>query len=63
MKNWNEKVLAGMKLIKEGCSQQNPYWDKCSDCPFDSCCDAIRMASKKSTYPSDWFTKKEEELS
>ena len=32
--NWKEKILEGMKLIREGC-KENISWLNCSECPFD----------------------------
>ena len=38
--NWEEKIKEGMKLIKEGCSEQTE-WSKCYDCPFSTCCELL----------------------
>lgn len=37
---WENKILAGMKLIKEGC-EENEQWASCSTCPFDDYCNLI----------------------
>ena len=35
-----EKIIEGMKLIKEGCSEQTE-WRKCYDCPFSTYCELM----------------------
>ena len=37
---WDDKILAGMKMIMEGCSE-NPLWAECRGCPFDTLCTSI----------------------
>lgn len=37
---WDDKILAGMKMIMEGCSE-NPLWTNCRECPFDTLCTSI----------------------
>ena len=43
--DWKEKVLVGMKLIKEGCHESTD-WTNCKDCPFDEFCDYIADKTK-----------------
>ena len=38
--NWKEKILEGMKLIKQGCFE-NKNWNDCKFCPFDKYCTYI----------------------
>ena len=38
--DWKEKIKEGMKLIKEGCTEQKE-WRKCHDCPFTTFCDLL----------------------
>lgn len=39
-KTWNEKVLEGMRLIQEGC-RENEEWNGCATCPFDEYCTVL----------------------
>ena len=41
MEKWQLKILEGMKLIKEGCSE-NDSWACCNECPFTDSCDIIQ---------------------
>lgn len=38
--DWKEKIEEGMKLIKEGCTEQTEC-RKCRDCPFTDFCDLL----------------------
>ena len=49
--NWEEKITEGMKLIKEGCINQN-NWIDCPKCPFDDYC-TILMQNGGAT-PDRW---------
>ena len=49
MDDWKKKVLEGMKLIREGCKENNS-WVSCCECPFDEYCTA--MMSTTSNYES-----------
>ena len=37
---WTEKIKMGMKLIKEGC-EQNEIWLNCKYCPLENICDQL----------------------
>lgn len=61
MKNWTDKILAGMNLIKEGC-KENSSWTDCEKCPFETFCSIIEQARREQMIyafnvdlPSDWF--------
>lgn len=34
--NWREKIIIGMKLIREGCEEAEDY-SYCQNCPFKLC--------------------------
>lgn len=53
--NWEEKIKEGMKLIKEGCSQQGS-WNGCCECPFDNYCTACYSTDQKN--PEEWEVEK-----
>lgn len=38
--NWAQKMLEGMRLIREACDS-NEEWSKCDKCPFDKYCTAL----------------------
>lgn len=50
--NWDEKIKEGMKLLKEGCSEQTE-WRKCYDCPFSTFCEL--MEENNYEIPSEEF--------
>lgn len=40
--NWQEKILGGMKLLKEGCADKHENLDnQCKDCSFMKICRLI----------------------
>jgi len=39
---WKEKILKGIKLIQQGCSEKDPTY--CSGCPLDNHCSEIGEA-------------------
>ena len=39
MKEWQVKMLDGMRLIQEAC-RENDEWHECNNCPFDEYCEA-----------------------
>lgn len=41
--DWQKKMLEGMRLMQEACSD-NGHWTKCHICPFDSYCTALMDA-------------------
>lgn len=54
MEKWQLKILEGMKLIKEGCSENN-FWACCNECPFTNSCDIIQKHAHKFPYtPEEW---------
>ena len=50
---WTDKIKQGMKLIIEGC-KENPDWQKCQFCPFDTFCIAICDYDNNFSTPSNW---------
>lgn len=52
-KEWKDKVLQGMMLIKEGC-KENATGVECYKCPFNDICTTLECKSFI-TLPSDWF--------
>lgn len=53
-KEWQEKMIEGMRLIKEAC-QANDSWNKCHNCPFDQYCSALMEAEIIDQYQGiDW---------
>lgn len=63
MKNWQEKIREGMKLIIEGCKENSvngckgsSEWDKCrAECPFTILCDSIFCDSENSYTTPDCY--------
>lgn len=57
--DWKEKILEGMKLIKEGC-KENTSWTQCCHCPFNDWCTIFEFNNREHKeffvpLPSDWF--------
>ena len=40
MMDWKQKMVEGMRLMREACNA-NGEWDKCKECPFDKYCTAL----------------------
>ena len=51
MKNWQEQIQEGMKLIKEGC-EANQWASHCNECPFFKFCDL--MLKDVDLIPEEW---------
>lgn len=55
-KTWQEKMIQGMKLIKEAC-HENDEWNACSSCPFDFYCTALMDEEVIDKYDGvDWLS-------
>jgi len=50
--DWKEKISEGMRLIIEGC-KENDSWTHCHDCPFDNYCTEIYLNGLHET-PDSW---------
>jgi len=51
--DWKTKILEGMKLIKQGCSE-NEMWTDCHKCPFTKYCDLCIDEEMWVGVPEDW---------
>lgn len=50
--DWKEKILEGMKLIREGC-KGNASWVNCCECPYDEYCTAM-MSRDYESPDTEW---------
>ena len=59
--DWENKILAGMELIKEGC-EENELWSSCFTCPFDDYCNMLLHGSGNlDITPDSWVVERKSE--
>ena len=52
-----DKIIEGMRLMKEGCAEQPNDNNNCKKCPFDKICDVlavVRFDNKYVDIPEGW---------
>ena len=56
MKDWKEKMLEAMTMMKEACKEKD-FLEPCRNCPFNEYCDALLYGSDDTITPDKFIIK------